>query len=327
MATQIAGRIDSFAVPGFSGELFTISPLLETPMLNAIGNVVNGSFDVATTKEFIIAVTQGIDITNQPISGGISEADLADGNFASSHTDATQLTNVIQTYADKIEVTYDHLATSGQLEGNLAKWAGQSNNGANSLENQVNIKMARFKAQIERDIFQGTYNKATTNATKHTTRGLVELCSTGNTIDALAGALTKTMLDNLMLQIVQGAGSAYAQSLVLWADATQTVEITNKIGVTDLQPRSENRFGINVNQIVTPWGVISTSYSPGVPAKTLVLANMDVVSPVINMVPGKGNFFTEQLAKEGGADRYQIIGYFGLNHGPREYHGTITNLA
>jgi hypothetical protein len=62
------------------------------------------------------------------------------------------------------------------------------------------------------------------------------------------------------------------------------------------------------------------------PAGTIALVDMSVVNPVFQPVPGKGNFFYEELAKTGAAEKGQIFGQFGLAHGPAFMHGTITNL-
>ena len=44
-------------------------------------------------------------------------------------------------------------------------------------------------------------------------------------------------------------------------------------------------------------------------------------------VPGKGNFFLEELAKVGAGTKKQIFGQIGLDHGPEWYSAKITNLS
>ena len=43
-------------------------------------------------------------------------------------------------------------------------------------------------------------------------------------------------------------------------------------------------------------------------------------------VPGKGNFFLEELAKTGAGEKYQLFGQIGLDHGPEWYHGRFTGI-
>ena len=44
-------------------------------------------------------------------------------------------------------------------------------------------------------------------------------------------------------------------------------------------------------------------------------------------MPGKGNFFLEQLAKTGAGEKYQLFGQIGLDHGPEWMHGKFTGIA
>ena len=55
--------------------------------------------------------------------------------------------------------------------------------------------------------------------------------------------------------------------------------------------------------------------------------NLDVIAPVYQPVPGKGNFFLEPLAKTGAGEKYQLFGQLGLDHGPEWYHGKFTGIA
>ena len=63
------------------------------------------------------------------------------------------------------------------------------------------------------------------------------------------------------------------------------------------------------------------------PAGTALLLNLDVLAPVYQPVPGKGNFFLEQLAKTGAGEKYQLFGQIGLDHGPEWYHGKFTGIS
>ena len=63
------------------------------------------------------------------------------------------------------------------------------------------------------------------------------------------------------------------------------------------------------------------------PAGTALLVNFDVIRPIEQPVPGKGNFFRELLAKTGAGEKYQIFGQFGLDYANELYHGKITGLA
>ena len=58
-----------------------------------------------------------------------------------------------------------------------------------------------------------------------------------------------------------------------------------------------------------------------------LIVNPSVVGPVEQPTPGKGNFFLEELAKQGAGTKYQIFGQIGLDHGPEWFHRKITGLS
>jgi hypothetical protein len=88
-----------------------------------------------------------------------------------------------------------------------------------------------------------------------------------------------------------------------------------------LQPR------YNINQIETDFAVLGVVWAPNVPVGTLLIADLSVCAPVFLPVPEKGVLFYEELSKTGAAEKGQIYGQIGLDYGPEEYHGTITNLS
>ena len=60
---------------------------------------------------------------------------------------------------------------------------------------------------------------------------------------------------------------------------------------------------------------------------TALLLDLDVIRPVNQPVPGKGNFFLEPLAKVGAGEKYQLFGQIGLDHGPEWFHGKFTGIS
>ena len=79
--------------------------------------------------------------------------------------------------------------------------------------------------------------------------------------------------------------------------------------------------------MVTPIGVVYLHLGECLPAGTALLLNLDVLAPVYQPVPGKGNFFLEQLAKTGAGEKYQLFGQIGLDHGAEWYHGKFTGIS
>jgi hypothetical protein len=123
--------------------------------------------------------------------------------------------------------------------------------------------------------------------------------------------------------------NAPTQNLVLWCDAITMFQINADAvnnGLTVI-PASREINGIALSSVVTPLGVVYLYLGECLPAGTALLLNLDVIAPVHQSVPGKGNFFLEPLAKTGAGEKYQLFGQMGLDHGPEWYHGKFTGIA
>ena len=78
---------------------------------------------------------------------------------------------------------------------------------------------------------------------------------------------------------------------------------------------------------MTPLGIVYLYLGECLPSGTALMLNLDVIAPVFQPVPGKGNFFLEELAKTGAGEKYQLFGQVGLDYGPEWYHGKWTGIA
>jgi hypothetical protein len=85
--------------------------------------------------------------------------------------------------------------------------------------------------------------------------------------------------------------------------------------------------GIAVDKVLTPLGTVYLRDLFYLPAGTVALFDPFIMAPVEQLVPGKGNFFLEELAKTGAGTKKQIFGQIGLDHGPEWYSAKITNLS
>lgn len=305
----------SFGVLNYSGMLFNKGNV-NTPLSSIIGG------RTKTTDHVEFAVGQYY------TSGGgaqpaISETASLTAPDPTSLT-RTQMTNVTQIFQETVGVSYAKMSNMGTLSG--INVANQTANPINELDFQVAARMQKVNADIEYTFINGAYNKATTDATVNKTRGLVTAISS-NAVDMDGAPLGVWDIAGAVKQISDG----YAPSagLALWVDSTTMMQINADAAINGLTivPNAREINGIQLSSLVTPLGVVYLYLGQYLPSGTALLLNLDVIAPVIQPVPGKGNFFLEELAKVGAGSTYQLFGQIGLDHGPEWYHAKITDIA
>ena len=313
MAEQFA---TSFSVLNYSGMLFNRGNT-RTPLSSIIG----GRAKTTNHVEFVIG---------QEYSGGgngsqpeISEGASLTAPEASVAT-RTQSTNVTQIFMESVGISYAKQSNMGTLSG--VNVASQSANPINELDFQVAVKMQKVARDIEYTFINGVYNKALSDSTANKTRGLVSAITTN--VKAMGNkALGLWDIAEMLRKVYES--NAPTQNLVLWCDAITMFQINADAvnnGLT-VVPASREINGINLSSVVTPLGVVYLYLGECLPAGTALLLNLDVIAPVYQPVPGKGNFFLEPLAKTGAGEKYQLFGQMGLDHGPEWYHGKFTGIA
>lgn len=306
----------SFATLNYSGLLFNKGNT-RTPFSTMIGSRMKTTNHV----EFV---------TGQEYTGGGAGAQPAISENASlTAPDATiatraQKTNVTQIFQEAVGISYAKQSNMGTLSG--INIEAQAANPPNELDWQVDVKMQKIARDIEFTFIQGTYNKATTDATINKTRGMVEAI-TSNVTAMASKPLGLWDVADMMKKVYES--NAPVQNLVLWCDAVTMFQLNADAvqnGLT-VVPAARDVNGISLSSVVTPMGVVNLYLGECLPAGTALLIDFDVISPVSQPVPGKGNFFLEPLAKVGAGEKYQIFGQMGLDHGPEWYHGKFTGIS
>ncbi len=235
-----------------------------------------------------------------------------------------QKTNVTQIFHESVGVSYAKESNMGTLSG--VNIANQEANPINELDFQVAAKMQKVNRDIEYTFINGVFAKATSDAQANKTRGLVTAITTNTKAMASKPLGLWDIAD--MVKMIYGA-NAPTEGLCLWCDATTLFQINTDAvqnGLT-VVPAAREINGIALSSVVTPIGVVYLYLGECLPAGTALLLNLDVISPVFQPVPGKGNFFLEPLAKTGAGEKYQLFGQIGLDHGPEWYHGKFTGIA
>ena len=305
----------SFGVLNYSGMLFNKGNT-RCPLSSIIG----GRAKTTNHVEFVTGQEYTTAGGTQP---AISETASLTAPEATVVT-RTQKTNVTQIFQETVGISYGKMSNMGTLSG--INIANQQENPMNELDFQVAAKMQKVNRDIEFTFVQGTYNKATTDSTVNKTRGLTE------SIESNVIAMASKPLG--LWNIADGVKKVYEANapqdgLVLWCDATTMFQINADAvqnGLTVI-PAAREINGIKLSSVVTPLGVVYLYLGEFLPKGTALLLNLDVISPVYQPVPGKGNFFLEQLAKTGAGEQYQLFGQIGLDHGPEWYHAKFTGIA
>lgn len=307
----------SFGVLNYSGMLFNKGNT-RTPLSTMIG----GRAKTTNHVEFVT----GQEFTgggNNPSQPAISETASLTAPNATIVT-REQKTNVTQIFHESVGISYAKQSNMGTLSG--VNIANQQANPINELDFQVARKVEKIQRDVEYTFINGVYNKATTDATINKTRGLVTAITSNVTAMSNKPLGLWDIAD--MVKKIYGS-NAPTDGLVLWCDAVTMFQINADAvqnGLT-VVPAAREINGIALSSVVTPLGVVYLYLGECLPAGTALLLNLNVISPVYQPVPGKGNFFLEPLAKSGAGEKYQLFGQIGLDHGPEWYHGKFTGIA
>lgn len=306
----------SFGVLNYSGMLFNKGNT-RTPLSSIIG----GRMKTTNHVEFV---------TGQEYSteGGTAQPKITETESLTA-PDATvvkrtQKTNVTQIFMESVGVSYAKQSNMGTLSG--VNIANQVANPLNELDFQVAAKMQKVNRDIEYTFINGKYQKATSDEEANQTRGLVEAITT-NEIAMAEKPLGLWTLADALKKVYEG--NAPTSGLCLWCDATTLFQVNADAvqnGLT-VVPASRTINGIALSKVVTPLGEVYLYLGECLPEATALLLNLDVIAPVVQPVPGKGNFFLEPLAKVGAGEKYQLFGQIGLDHGPEWYHAKFTGLS
>lgn len=305
----------SFGVLNYSGMLFNKGNT-RTPLSSIIGGRAKNTNHI----EFVVGQSYTTGGGSQP---NISETASLTAPDASVIT-RSQSTNVTQIFQESVGVSYAKQSNMGTLSG--VNIANQTANPINELDFQVAAKMQKIARDIEYTFINGVYNKATTDATVNKTRGLVPAITSN--VKAMGGKPLGLWDIADMLKKIYGS-NAPTTDLCLWCDATTLFQINADAvqnGLT-IVPAAREINGIAISSVITPLGKVYLYLGECLPAGTALLLNLDVISPVHQPTPGKGNFFLEELAKTGAGTKYQIFGQLGLDCGPEWYHGKFTGIS
>jgi len=315
--TNAAGTV--WNCPNYTGELYLIGAN-QTPFLNMAGGLQGGRVRVVGDFQFPMAQPWALESASQP---AITETDSLTAPTAWTYV-REQDVNTVQIHQKQVSISYAKQSVTGQVTADGTTGLIDITDGQpvqNERDFQIAANMRQIAVDVEYTFLNGAYQQATAANVAAKTRGIITACTT-NTVAAGNAALSKDHINEVLREMA--TNGAEFREPVLFCNAFQKQAISELYGYA---PESRNVGGVNILQIETDFCLLGIVWAPRVPAATILIADMAVVSPVYLPVPGKGVLFYEELAKDGASEKGQIYGQVGLDYGPEEFHGTITGLA
>lgn len=309
----------SWNCPNYTGELYLIGAN-QTPFLNMIGGLQGGNIRLVADFQFPLAQPWALNAASQP---AITETASLTAPTPYTYVRGQDV-NTVQIFQYKVSVSYVKQSVAGQItaDGTTGLVDGTDPQPVqNELDFQINANIRQASLDIDYTFLNGTYQQSTGAGVAAKTRGIITGCTT-NTVDAGGAALTKPLIDSL-LRTMASNGSQFMNPVV-FCNAFQKQAISEIYGYA---PADRNIGGFNIKQVETDFAMLGIVWAPNVPTSTLLIADLSICAPVFLPVPGKGVLFYEELSKAGASEDGQIYGQVGIDYGPEEMHGTITNLA
>lgn len=304
--------------PNYTGELYLIGAN-QTPFLNMIGGLQGGNIRTVSDFQFPLAQPWALEAASQP---AITETASLTAPNPWTYV-RSQDVNTCQIWQRQVSVSYAKQSVVGQVtaDGTTGLVMLDQQPVQNELDFQIQAHMRQIALDVDYTFLNGAYQQATAANVAAKTRGIVTGATT-NTVNAATADLSKPLVDQLLRTMA--ANGAEFINPVIFVNALQKQRLSDIYGYA---PQDRNVGGYNIKQIETDFAVLGIVWAPNVPAATLLIADLAFCAPVYLPVPGKGVLFYEELSKTGASESGQIYGQIGLDYGPEEYHGTITNLS
>lgn len=215
----ITGMGDTFDLPNYVGELFSISKE-DQPFLSAIGGLTGGIPTNAKRFEW-----EYFDLRTPAVRTNLEGA-AAPTAEARVRANAS---NVLQIVHESVNISYTKIAARGQLHADVLV------QGTNPVDNEFDWQVTQALKQCARDInyafINGAYAEPADNATARQTRGLIEAIST-NAIalvnEVRGGTVTVEADDDVFT-----AGSAHGLAV---GDRVTFTAMTNGTGMSTNTP-------------------------------------------------------------------------------------------
>lgn len=334
---QVSGTTTYWNSPRYDGMLWTAAQVpgqgTQTSFITMMGGLNAANMRVVQDFDFAMSNEYDFPAVSQP---AITETASLTAPTAVSPIDSQQR-NTVQIYQEAVAVSYKKNSTMGRLatgivQDSVGYWAPEGN----SVEDLIARRKAYILQKIARDYnytcLNGTFAQSTSSAVAAKTRGVITAAST-NAIAAGGAELDEAMLQELFADMAENTASqAFSATPILFVPTKQKQNISKIYGN---QPEAWNIGGMNIDTIMTDFGLVGVVYEPMVQAPTATTDTIAFVSmsacrpvfvPVMTETVG-GLLVYEDLAKTGASINGQFYGQMGIDYGHEKMHGKITGLS
>jgi hypothetical protein len=144
-----------------------------------------------------------------------------------------------------------------------------------------------------------------------------------------ANIATVADVNGLLQSVFDNGGINEGDTATIFVPSGQKLALStayaNAYGKSDALAGTRNVGGVNLNTIVTDFGVLNVAIDRALPADAVAVTSLEQIHPVF-LGGARGVLFEEELAKIGSSDRTQIYGEIGLEYGNEAAHGVLRGL-
>lgn len=312
----ITGMGTTFNLPNFVGDLFSITPE-DTPLLSAIGGLTGGREASDKRFEWEFYDLRDAEDDRQKVEG--DDAPTAEGRVrGNAH-------NVLEIHQEAVSISYTRMGVGAR--GNYSTTARGTSPVADELRWQMDQQLKQVARDVELSFITGTFAEPGTNASPRKTRGLLQAIAT-NFRDLNGAVPTRDDINDLM-QIAYDNGGLQEGETRTIITGSAGKRLLTKLFISDLslQPLSRNVGGVNLTTIETDFGRCNIMLDRFMPAGSMVAASLEELAPRFLLIPGKGHFFWEPLAKTGASENSQLYGEIGLEYGNERKHAKLVDFT
>lgn len=140
--------------------------------------------------------------------------------------------------------------------------------------------------------------------------------------------LTSVMVIDALQSGWENGGFQESEATTIWVNAfNKRVLTTQFITNNNYRELSRNVGGVNVTTIETDFGRLNVALNRHLRTHEVVIASMELVSPVFLPIENKGFLFSVPLAQLGANNQRMLYGEIGHKYGHERFHAKVLNVT